>query len=240
MTDQELAARWDADHRLAATTSFISGLVVVVGTAVMFSVGTIPVEAIVAGNKAGAFEITLVTGLLLVIDIGLLLFVVGLAHAFTQGRSFGLTVTNAVVTLATTASATLHLTWGYVASSPEMDLSAELVQFSTWLSVNLWLLPLYGMLVGATLVALSMPLRCSSFRFARRLGTGSAVVGGVLFVVAPFTGMGPDQQALGAVAAILVTTVGISALLLVALVRLGMLLRAARQRREPAVAATTG
>lgn len=240
MTDQESAARWDADHRLAATTSFISGLVVVVGTALMFSVGTIPVEAIVAGNTAGAFEITLVTGLLLVIDIALLLFVLGLAHAFTEGRSFGLTVTNAVVTLATTASATLHLTWGYVASTPEVDLPAELVQFSTWLSVNLWLLPLYGLLVGATLLALSMPLRSSSFRFSRRLGTASAVVGGVLFLVAPFTGYGHDQLALGAVAAILVTTVGISVLLLVALVRLGILLSGARKHREEVVGSAVG
>jgi hypothetical protein len=228
MTDQELAARWDADHRLAATASFVSGLVVVVGTALMFSIGTVPVEAIVQGHTASAFEVTLVTGLLLVIDIALLLFVVGLAHAFTEGRSFGLTATSAVVTLATTASATLHLTWGYVASSPEVDLPAEIVQFVTWLSVNLWLLPLFGLLVGATLLALTLALRTSSFRFARRLGTASAVVGGVLFVLAPFTGFEPNQQALGAVAAILLATVGISALLLVALVRLGMLLRKAR------------
>lgn len=229
MTDQELAAHWDADHRLAATVSFISGSVVVVGTALLFSVGMVPVEAIVQGHAASAFEVTMIAGLLLITDIALLLFVVGLAHALTEGRSFGLTATNAVVTLATTASAALHLTWGYVASSPETDLPAELVQFVTWLSVNLWLLPLFGLLVGATLVALSLALRTSTFRFARRLGTASAVVGGVLCVLAPFTGFGPDQQALVAVAAILVTTGGISALLLVALVRLGMLLRKTRQ-----------
>lgn len=231
MNDKELAARWDADHRLAATASFVSGLVVVVGTAVMFTIGTVPVEAIIQGQAASASEITLVTGLLLVIDIALLLFVVGLAHAFAEGQSFGLTAATAVVTLATTASATLHLTWGYVASSPEMELPNELVQFVTWLSVNLWLLPLFGLLVGATLLALTLALRTSSFRFARRLGTAAAVVGGILFLLAPFTGFEQDQLALGAVTMILVATVGISALLVAALVRLGLLLRTHRQVR---------
>ena len=229
MNDKELAARWDADHRLAATASFVSGLVVVAGTALMFTIGTVPVEAIIQGQTASAFEITLVTGLLLVIDIALLLFVVGLAHAFAEGQSFGLSAATAVVTLATTASATLHLTWGYVASSPEMALPNELVQFVTWLSVNLWLLPLFGLLVGATLLALTLALRTSSFRFAQRLGTASAVVGGILFLLAPFTGFGQDQLALGAVAMVLVATVGISALLVAALVRLGLLLRRQRQ-----------
>ncbi len=177
MNDKELAARWDADHRLAATASFVSGLVVVAGTALMFTIGTVPVEAIIQGQAASPFEITLVTGLLLVIDIALLLFVVGLAHAFAEGQSFGLSAATAVVTLATTASATLHLTWGYVASSPEMALPNELVQFVTWLSVNLWLLPLFGLLVGATLLALTLALRTSSFRFAQRLGTASARCG---------------------------------------------------------------
>ncbi len=228
MTDQALAAGWDADQRLAAIVSFISGSVVVVGTALMFSLGIGPVEEITQGRTAGAFEITLVASLLLVIDIALLLFVVGLAHAVTEGRSFGLTATSAVATLATTASATLHLIWGYVASVPETGLPAELVQFVTWLAANLWLLPLFGLLVGATLLALSLALRASGFKFARRLGAASAVVGGILCALAPFTGFAPGQQAWVAVAAILVASVGISALLLVALVRLALLLRKAR------------
>ena len=132
-------------RRLAATVSFISGTVVVVGTALLFSIGMVPVEAIAQGHATDAFGVTMIAGLLLITDIALLLFVVGLAPSLTEGRSFGLTATNAVVTLATTASAVLHLTWGYVASSPDTDLPAELVQFVTWLSVNLWLLPLFGL-----------------------------------------------------------------------------------------------
>ena len=50
-------------------------------------------------------------------------------------------------------------------------------------------------------------------------------MGGILFLLAPFTGFAQDQLALGAVAMILVATVGISALLIAALVRLGLLLR---------------
>lgn len=225
MTDQQLAARWDAPHRLAATTAFISGTVVAVGTAVLFSFGLAPVEAIMQGGSAGPFEITLVASLLLAVDLALLVFVVGLAHAFADGNSFGLAVVTAVVTLATTASATVHLVWAHVAPSLEVDLPAETVQFTTWLAANLWLMPLFGLLVGATLLALSLALRTSAFRFARRLGTAAAVVGGVLWVVAPFSGFGASGgSALLAVGAILVATGGISALLAVALVKLGLLL----------------
>lgn len=233
MTDKGLAAQWDSDHRLAATTAFISGSVVAVGTAVLFSVGMRPIEAIVQGGTATPFGINLVAGLLLVIDIGLLVFVVGLAHAVTAGRSFGLALTTAVATLACAASATIHLVWAYAASSLEVGLPAETVQFATWIAANVWLLPLFGLLVGATLLALAAALRGSGFRFARRLATASAMVGGALCLIAPFSGTGPGQSALVAVTAILLATGGISVLLAVALVKLGLLLWQ-RARPEPA------
>jgi hypothetical protein len=229
MTDRELAARWDADHRLAAIVAVIAGAVVVVGAGIVFSFGTVPVEAIIAGRTAGAFEVTLVAGLLLLVDIALMVFVVALAHAFTEGPSFGLTITSAVVAMAATVSATLHLVWGYVAATPDVELPADVVRFVTWIAVNLWLLPLFGLLVGATLLALGLVLRTSSFRFARRLGTASAVVGGILCVLAPFTGISPGQPAWVAVVTILVACVGIAALLLVALVGLVVLLPRTRQ-----------
>lgn len=232
MTDQELASQWDADHHLAAITSLASGALVVLGTALVFSVGIGPVEALIADRTVHPFEVTMVGGLLLIVDVALLVFVVALAHAFTQGRSFGLTVTTAVAALATAAAATVHLIWVYLASAPDVDAPAQVTQFATWLAVNLWMLPVFGLLVGATLLALALALRHSPIRFARRLGTASAVIGGWLVVLAPFTGVGPDQPAFVAVAAILLATGGISALLLVALVRLGLLLRSAR-RREP-------
>ena len=96
MTDQELASQWDADHRLAAITSLASGALVVLGTALVFTVGIGPVEALIADRTVHPFEVTMVGGLLLIVDVALLVFVVALAHAFTQGRSFGLTVTTAV------------------------------------------------------------------------------------------------------------------------------------------------
>lgn len=227
MTDQDLAARWDADHRLAAVVALGAGVLVIVGTALMFTVGVGPMGEVVQGRPAAPFAITLVTGLLLLVDVALLVFVLGLAHALTEGASFGLTVTTAVATMATSASATVHLVAGYVVSSPEGS-TAGLVTFSGWLSANLWLLPLFGLLVGATLVALGLTLRTGPSRFGRRLGTASAVVGGVLIAVAPFTGAAPNEPAIAAVVAIFVATVGISALLAVALVRVGMLLARSR------------
>lgn len=232
MTDQELASQWDADHRLAATTSLASGALVVVGTALVFTVGAGPIEALVAGQAAGAFEVTLLGGLLLIVDLALLVFVVALAHTFTEGRSIGLTVTAAVATLATAAAATVHLIWAHVASAPEVGAPAQVTQFATWLAVNLWMLPLFGLLVGATLLALALAFRHSPFRLARHLGTVAAVVGGLLVLLAPFTGFGAGQPAFAAVAAIMLATGGISALLIVALVRLGLLLMRSR-RREP-------
>jgi len=228
MTDQELAARWDADHRLAAIVSFVAGAVVVVGTALLFSIGLAPIEEINQGQATSAFAVTLVAGLMILVDVALLAFVVGLGHALIEGRPFVLALSTAVATLATTASATLHLIWGNVAAALEMELPAGLVQFVTWLAANLWLLPLFALLVGATLLALSLALHTSDFKFARRLGTASAVVGGILCVLAPFTGYDPGQPAWLAVAVTMVAAVGISALLLVALVKLGMMLRVAR------------
>lgn len=228
MTDRELAARWDADHRLAAMTAFVAGIVVALGTAVVFTVGLGPVEAIVNGGTAGSFGITLVAGLLIIVDLALLVFVVALAHAVSEGPSFGLTVTTAVATLATAAAATIHLVWGNAASGMEVSLSADIVEFLTWLAANVWLLPLFGLLVGATLLALSLALRGSPLRFARRLGTAATALGLVLVLLAPFTGFEPDQMALAAVAMILVAVLGISSLLLVAVVRLGILLRTSR------------
>lgn len=228
MTDRELAAAWDADHRLAAIATLVAGAVAVIGTALVFSVGTVPIEALVEGRAVGSFPVTLVAGLLLAVDIALLVFVVGLAHTFARTGSFGLTATIAVATLATTAAATVHLVWAHVVSSPETDVAAGVTQFATWLAVNLWILPLFGLLVGATLLALALALLHSASTFARRLGAASAVVGGALCVLAPFSGFDPDQPALAAVAAVLVATAGISALLLVTLVRLGLLLARTR------------
>jgi hypothetical protein len=232
MTDQELASQWDADHRLAAATSLAAGALVVVGTALVFTVGMGPIEALVAGQAAGAFEVTMLGGLLLIVDLALLVFVVAMAHTFSEGRSFGLTVTTAVATLATTAAATMHLIWVHMASTPEVEMPAQVTQFATWLAVNLWMLPLFGLLVGATLLALALALRHSALRVARRLGTAAALVGGLLVVLAPFTGFGPGQPAFAAVAETMLATGAVSALLLVVLVRLGLLLLRAR-RREP-------
>jgi hypothetical protein len=200
-----------------------------VGTASLFSVGLAPIEAINQGQATSSFAVTLVAGLMLVVDVALLAFVVGLAHALTADRPFVLALTTAVAALATTASATLHLVWGNVAAALEVELPAGFVQFVTWLAASLWFLPLFGLLVGVTLLALSLALHASDFGFARRLGTASAVVGGVLCVLAPFTGYEPGQSAWVAVAVTMVAAVGISGLLLVALLRLGMLLRRARQ-----------
>jgi len=236
MTDQELASQWDADHRLAATTSLASGALVIVGTALVFTVGVGPIEALVAGQAAGAFEVTVLASLLLIVDLALLVFIVALAHTFTEGRSFGLTVNTAVATLATTAAATVHLIWAHIASTPEVDAPAKVTQFATWLAVNLWMLPLFGLLVGATLLALALALHHSLFRVARRLGTAAAIVGGLLVLLAPFTGFGPGQPAFATVAETMLATGAISALLVVALVRLGLLLMRARRRAPVPIA----
>ena len=228
MTDQELAAHWDADHRLAATVSLVAGAVVAVGTGLLFTVGLAPIEAINQGKSTSPFAVTMVAALMLLVDVALLAFVVGLAHALTEGRPFVLALSTAVATLATTVSAALHLVWGNVAAALEVGLPVGIVQFVTWLAANLWLLPLFALLVGATLLALSLALHFSDFRFARRLGTASAVVGGILCALAPFTGYEPGQPAWAMVVVTTVAVVGISALLLVALVRLGMMLRGVR------------
>ncbi len=227
MADQELATQWDADHRLAAVASFAAGMVVVVGAALWLTLGMA-----LAGQTATAFLVTLVAGLLLITDVALLVFVVGLAHALTRPGSFGLVLTTAVASLATAVSATLHLLWGHLASVPkvEADIPSGVADFVTWLALNLWLMPLFGLLVGATLLALAMALRASDFTLARRLGTASAVVGGILVVLGPFAGFSPDQSAIVAVIAILVAAVGISGLLAVALLRLGVLLWRSRGR----------
>ena len=44
MNDQELASHWDADHRFAAITTLASGLLVIVGTALFFTLGMGPAE----------------------------------------------------------------------------------------------------------------------------------------------------------------------------------------------------
>lgn len=230
MTDQELAFQWDADHRLAATTALALGALVLLGTALVFTVGMGPIEALIAGQPAAPFGVTVLGGLLLIVDVALLAFVVALAHAFTEGRSFGLTVTTAVASLATAAAAGVHLTWAHLATSPETEAPAQVTQFATWLAVNLWMLPLFGLLVGATLAALALALRHSPFRFARRIGTASAVIGALLLLLTPFSGFGPEQPAFIAVAAIMLSTGAISVLLLVALVRLGLLLAGSRRR----------
>ena len=95
MTDRELAARWDADHRLAARTALIAGAAAVVGTATFFSFGLAPIMAIQEGGTAGSFEITLVACLLLAVDLALLGFIVGLVHAFADADKGAHTVTKA-------------------------------------------------------------------------------------------------------------------------------------------------
>lgn len=236
MTDQELASQWDPEHRLAALTTLVSGILVIVGTALVFTVGTGPIEALVEGRAAGAFEVTMLGGLLLIVDLSLVVCVVALAHTFAEERGFGTALTTAVTTLATTVAATVHLIWAYIASSPEVEMPTRVTQFATWVGANLWMLPLFGVLVGATLLALALALWHSPLRFSRRLGKAAATVGGLLVVLAPFTGSVPEQPAFVAVAVILLATVGISALLLVALVRVGLLLRGAR-RKEPVTVA---
>jgi len=233
MTDQELAAGWDADHRLAATVSFGAGLVIIVGVTAWFSLMNV-VGVAVEGQRPDAFLATLVAAILLIVDVALLVFVVGLAYTFSAGRAFGLAVTGAVAALATAVSAALHLTWGYVVATPETELPSTALAFATWLALNLWMLPLFGLLVGATLLALALPLRTSQFRVGRRLGVASMVVGGLLCVLAPFSGFSPEQPAFVAVGAILVATAGISGLLLVSLVRLGVLLWRTRAAATPA------
>ena len=168
MTDRELAAQWDPDHRLAALSSLVAGLVVVVGTVLIFSVALSPVEAIINGGTAGTFGINVAAALLLAVDLCLLVFVVGLVHALSDHRSFAVTLVTAVATLTTTVSATIHLVWGYAASGAEVELAAPEVHFITWLSANLWLMPLYGLLVGATLVGVALALHHSSLRLDRK------------------------------------------------------------------------
>ncbi|HHU38377.1 MAG TPA: hypothetical protein GXZ45_03720 [Propionibacterium sp.] len=199
-----------------------------------FTVGMGPVEALVSGQAAGPMAVTMLGGLLLIVDVALLVVVVALAHTFSEGRSIGLTVTTGVATLATASAAAIHLVWVNLASNLEVEVPAQTTHFATWLAVNVWLLPLFGLLVGATLAALALALRASTFRFARRLGTASAVLGGLLVALAPFSGFAPDQSALVAVAVITLATVGISVLLVVALVRLALLLRGSGHLARPA------
>ena len=233
MNDQELASHWDADHRLAAITTLASGLLVIIGTSLFFTLGMGPAEALVSGQAAGPMAVTMRGGLLLIVDVALLVVVVALAHTFSEGRSIGLTVTTGVATLATASAAAIHLVWVYLASNLEFEVPAQATQFATWLALNVWLLPLFGLLVGATLLALALALRASPFRFARRLGTASAVIGGLLVALAPFSGYAPDQSALVTVAVITIAAVGISVLLVVALVRLGLLLKGAGSLPRP-------
>lgn len=233
MNDQELASHWDADHRLAAITTLASGLLVIIGTALFFTLGMGP-AALVSGQAAGPMAVTMRGGLLLIVDVALLVVVVALAHTFSEGRSIGLTVTTGVATLATASAAAIHLVWVNLASNLEtMEVPAQATEFATWLALNVWLLPLFGLLVGATLLALALALRASPFRFARRLGTASAVIGGLLVALAPFSGYSPDQSALVMAAVITIATVGISVLLVVALVRLGLLLKGAGSLPRP-------
>ena len=233
MNDQELASHWDADHRLAAITTLASGLLVIIGTALFFTLGMGP-AALVSGQAAGPMAVTMLGGLLLIVDVALLVVVVALAHTFSEGRSIGLTVTTGVATLATASAAAIHLVWVNLASNLEtMEVPAQATEFATWLALNVWLLPLFGLLVGATLLALALALRASPFRFARRLGTASAVIGGLLVALAPFSGYSPDQSALVMAAVITIATVGISVLLVVALVRLGLLLKGAGSLPRP-------
>lgn len=233
MNDQELASHWDADHRLAAITTLASGLLVILGTALFFTLDG-PAEALVSGQAAGPMAVTMLGGLLLIVDVALLVVVVALAHTFSEGRSIGLTVTTGVATLATASAAAIHLVWVNLASNLEtMEVPAQATEFATWLALNVWLLPLFGLLVGATLLALALALRASPFRFARRLGTASAVIGGLLVALAPFTGYSPDQSALVMAAVTTIATVGISVLLVVALVRLGLLLKGAGSLPRP-------
>jgi hypothetical protein len=233
MSDQEVAAGWDADHRLAARVAFVAGLLAILGAAVWSTLGMAVAAPLIEGRPVGAFQVTAVAGVLLLTDIALLAFVVGLAHAVSATRSFELVLSSAVASLATTVSATLHLVWGYAASSLELTLPPEVVHFITWLALNLWFLPLYALLVGATLVALWLALRRSRLRFARRLGTASAVIGAALCVLGPFTGFAPDQPAFVAVAVILLACAGIGVLVLVAEVRLGLLLWGTRAVGSP-------
>ena len=228
MNDQELASHWDADHRLAAITTLASGLLVILGTALFYTFGMGP------GQVTAPIAVTMLGGLLLIVDVALLVVVVALAHTFSEGRSIGLTVTTGVATLATASAAAIHLVWVNLASNLEtMEVPAQATEFATWLALNVWLLPLFGLLVGATLLALALALRASPFRFARRLGTASAVIGGLLVALAPFSGYSPDQSALVTAAVITIATVGISVLLVVALVRLGLLLKGAGSLPRP-------
>ena len=228
MNDQELASHWDADHRLAAITTLASGLLVILGTALFYTFGMGP------GQVTAPIAVTMRGGLLLIVDVALLVVVVALAHTFSEGRSIGLTVTTGVATLATASAAAIHLVWVNLASNLEtMEVPAQATEFATWLALNVWLLPLFGLLVGATLLALALALRASPFRFARRLGTASAVIGGLLVALAPFSGYSPDQSALVMAAVITIATVGISVLLVVALVRLGLLLKGAGSLPRP-------
>lgn len=226
MTDLELAAHWDSDHRLAAVTALAAGALAVVGAA-LWSWGS---SEIVGGGAAAvpsAFVVGLVAASLLLTDVALLVFIVGLAHAVSRSR-FGVGLTTAVATLATTAAATLHLVWGHVPLGLEVTLPPEVVDFSTWLALNIWLLPLFGLLVGVTLVALGLALRTSDFTFARRVAVPALVAGATLCLLVPFAGFGPEQSALVAVAAIVVACLAVGGLLLATLVWLGMVLARTR------------
>ena len=92
-SDRELAARWDTDHRLAALVAFVAGLIAIAGAAVWFTLGMSVANPLVEGRSSGVFEIGVVAGVLLLTDVALLVFVVGLAYAASASRSFGLTAT---------------------------------------------------------------------------------------------------------------------------------------------------
>ncbi len=201
MNDQELTSTpWDADHRLAAITTLASGLLVIIGTALFFTLGMGPAEALVSGQAAGPMAVTMLGGLLLIVDVRPSWSSVALAHTFSEGRSIGLTVTTGVATLATASAAAIHLVWVNLASNLGDDGGAGAGHRVRHVArPERVALPLFALVGPHPRPACSLgPLRrpLPAVSRARAAPTASAVIGGLLVALAPFSGYSPDQSAL--------------------------------------------
>lgn len=217
VTDKDLAKAWDADRRLAALVTFGSGVVAGVGVVLAMSV----LPGGVAADTTSDSDVVLGTAWMLAVDIAVLVFMVGLAHVVASTRAFGEAVTIAVATLTTAIAATLHTVYGLTGSSTHADLPDWFTDHVAWLGRYIWLQQLYALPIGACLLALSLALRSSEFRFARRLAGPYAAVGGLSCVLAPV-----------GVLAIFTTCVAVPALFVLTLVLVGRLLWMTRTPRR--------
>jgi hypothetical protein len=174
----------EPDRRLAAKVAIAAGVgVIPVFASAMFISGYAEagVAMFTGSSLAAVGTVTVVLSLLL------LVFLVGLAHAFTSARGVAFTLSVVTATLTATVSmvmTSLMLT-GYFPGGGAYG-SAELdPKFAYWLSDlgNWWFRPPYAPLVGATLLSLAWILHHSDLPSARGFSATYAVVGVLGFLM---------------------------------------------------------